>query len=140
VRYWDSSAIIPLIAAEPESQALMRLHAEDPAVTTWWTTRLECLAALERRRREGAVDGDALHAARARIRTLQAEWFEVLPSEQVIEHAERLLRTHPLRTSDALQLASALAISDGRPSTLEFVTLDARMADAARQEGFQLLP
>jgi hypothetical protein len=53
--------------------------------------------------------------------------------------AERLLRTHPLRAADSLQLAAALIAADHDPSNLEIVCLDARLTSAARREGFAVL-
>jgi hypothetical protein len=48
------------------------------------------------------------------------------------------LRVHPLRAADALQLAAAFVAAERRPSSLEIVTLDQRLAAAARKEGFGL--
>ena len=42
---------------------------------------------------------------------------EVLPAEAVREQAARLLRLHPLRAADALQLAAALVWADSPPPT-----------------------
>jgi predicted nucleic acid-binding protein len=50
-----------------------------------------------------------------------------------------LLRVHPLRAADSLQLAAALAVANGDPGALEFVSLDQRLADAARKEGLDVL-
>ena len=50
--------------------------------------------------------------------------------------ALRLLRVHPIRTADALQLAAALAAAHGDPSTLAFLSGDARLSAAADIEGF----
>jgi len=44
-----------------------------------------------------------------------------------------------LRAADALQLGAAIVAADGEPETLEVVTLDRRLADAARREGFPIL-
>jgi predicted nucleic acid-binding protein len=52
------------------------------------------------------------------------------------ELANRLSRTHPLRAADAMQLAAALVAAEERPASLRLVTLDDRLADAARREGF----
>lgn len=41
-----------------------------------------------------------------------------------------------LRTGDAIQLAAALLLVDDHPEELPFVTLDADLARAAREEGF----
>ena len=45
----------------------------------------------------------------------------------------------PLRAADALQLAAAFAAAERRPASLEIVTLDDRLANAARKEGFAVL-
>ena len=54
--------------------------------------------------------------------------------------ALRLLETHPLRAADALQLGAALYVAEEDPAGLEIVTLDSRLAEAARREGFRVLP
>jgi hypothetical protein len=51
----------------------------------------------------------------------------------------RFLRVHPLRAADALQLAAAFMAAERRPASLQVVTLDERLADAARREGFALV-
>jgi len=73
------------------------------------------------------------------LRLAAATWTEVLPSSQVREQAIRLLRVHPLRAADASQLAAAIVASDFRPSALEFVTLDSRLAESAEKEGFTVI-
>ncbi len=64
----------------------------------------------------------------------------ILPSEPIRSRADRLMGIHPLRAADAFQLAALLAASEERPPDLPFVTLDDRLADAARKEGFPVLP
>jgi hypothetical protein len=54
------------------------------------------------------------------------------------EAAVRFLGVHPLRAADALQLAAAFVAAERRPVSLEVVTLDGRLADAAHKEGFAL--
>jgi predicted nucleic acid-binding protein len=51
----------------------------------------------------------------------------------------RFLRVHRLRAADALQLAAAFTAAERRPVSLRVVTLDERLADAARKEGFALV-
>jgi len=46
---------------------------------------------------------------------------------------------HHLRAADAPQLAAAFIAAERRPSSLEIVTLDERLAAAARKEGFVLI-
>jgi hypothetical protein len=58
----------------------------------------------------------------------------------VDRRARRLLAAHPLRAADALQLAAALVACDERSDMLAFVTLDDRLAKAARRGGFVVVP
>ena len=71
-----------------------------------------------------------------RLEKLARNWQEIEPSEVVRETAMRVLRVHPLRAADALQLAAAFVASELRPASLDVVTLDERLAAAARKEGF----
>ena len=73
------------------------------------------------------------------MRQLAGGWHEVDPSDTIREAAVRFLRVHPLRAADALQLAAAFVAAERRPSSLEVVTLDDRLAVAARKEGFALI-
>jgi uncharacterized protein len=78
-------------------------------------------------------------AAFGRLAQLTASWQEVEASDLVRETAVRLLRVHPLRAADGLQLAAAFVAAEGRPATLELVTLDDRLALAAQREGFAVI-
>ena len=70
---------------------------------------------------------------------LAASWLEIEPLEQVRRRAIRLLRLHPLRAADALQLAAALTASDEDPQRLDLVSSNDRLSAAARREGFRVL-
>jgi len=140
VRYWDSSALLPLIVLERTSAAIQGLLTADRDVLTWWASRIEAASALSRLGREGALNGGTLEAAFSRLDALARTWDEVLPTEPVREQAIRLLRVHPLRAADALQLAAALVGSEHQPRTLALVTLDERLRQAALREGFAVVP
>lgn len=140
MKFWDSSAIIPLFIKEEASEIVMGLVKADQDIAVWWSTRVECLSALSRRRREGVLRNDAESKARAILSALSGEWSEVQPSEFVRQRAERLLRIHPLRTADAFQLAAALIWGEETPQDLDFVCLDQNLREAAHQEGFTVLP
>ncbi|MGH7664154.1 MAG: type II toxin-antitoxin system VapC family toxin [Gemmatimonadaceae bacterium] len=138
MRYWDTSALLPLVVREDTTESVSKLYAADPVVLTWWGTRVEAASALARLEREGNLVGRDLRKAGARLRALSTRWAEVQPSELLRELAERLLRTHALRSADALQLASASIASSQRPSTLQFVSLHDHLSEAAQREGFPL--
>jgi predicted nucleic acid-binding protein len=139
MKYWDSSAIISLLVEEESTPALRSLLEKDSGQTVWCLTPVEIASALARRLREGlsAEPGEAFRSA---SRILSDRWREIVSLELVRSRALRLLNTHPLRAGDVLQLAAALVACDERPEALPFVCLDDRLRDAARREGFRVLP
>lgn len=140
MRFWDTSAVVPLCVSEVATPVVRRIASGDPALLVWWATRTECMSALARRRREGALAAAAERQARRVLLALAAEWSEVLPGDPVRERAERLVGAHPLRAADALQLAAALVWSRGATRACTIVSLDERLRAAAEREGFSLLP
>jgi predicted nucleic acid-binding protein len=136
MKFWDASAIIPLLADEPSRERLLDLVEADPEILAWWGTPVEVASALARCEREQQLNADQAEAALAAARRLAEGWHEIVPSAAVRRTAERLLRVHPIRAADSLQLAAALIAADHDPTTLEIVCLDARLATAARREGF----
>lgn len=134
--FWDSSAIVPLLVEEPASRSVTPWLAGDATMIVWWGTTVECVSALCRLERDGALSADGWTTAARRLDQLASGWLEVAPAATVRETARRLLRVHPLRAADALQLASAVEATEGRPAGLTFLTFDARLAQVAAREGF----
>lgn len=139
MKFWDASAIIPLLADEPSREGLLTVLEQDPQIIAWWGTPVEIASALARRERENLITATEAEAALAAAHQLADGWHEILPSDAVRRTAERLLRAHPLRAADSLQLAAALIAADHDPASLELVCLDARLTIAARREGFTVL-
>ena len=139
MRYWDSSAILPLVVTEARSADMLALIDSDPAIVTWWGSRVECISALARLEREQSLALPNMRAAIARLEAFSREWIEVPAIDDVRTQASRLLRTHALRAADALQLAAAIVASDFETSALEFVSLDVRLSAAAEREGFPVI-
>lgn len=139
MKFWDASAIVPLLVAEESTRRLQALAAKDAAMLVWWGSAVECISALARLERNSALNARAMTLALQRLGQLTAGWHEVDPSDEIRETAARFLRVHPLRAADALQLAAAFAAAERRPASLEIVTLDDRLANAARKEGFAVL-
>jgi uncharacterized protein len=138
MRFWDSSAVVPLLAAEPASRPVQALYLQDPEPVVWWATPVECASAIARLEREEALTVADVAVAFARLDALAASWLQVEPSDEIRETARRLLRVHPLRAADALQLAAAVMAAERRPPSMTFVTLDERLRAAAGREGFAL--
>jgi predicted nucleic acid-binding protein len=138
MRFWDASAIVPLVVDEPSSAAIDALVDEDSELLVWWGTPTEVVSALARREREGSLTALETTQAVAALGELSESWEEIVPSERIRRVATRLLRQHRLRAADGLQLAAALVAADDQPASLEIVSLDARFNDIARHEGFRV--
>jgi len=136
MRFWDSSAIVPLLVEEPSTEQISKLFREDQEMVVWWGTPVECASALSRIEREGCLTAPETAQSFKRLDALAANWIQIEPVDEIREIARRFLRVHPLRSADALQLAAAFITSENRPNTLEVLTLDERLSSVAEREGF----
>jgi hypothetical protein len=140
MRFWDSSAIIPLVITEPGSAQAEAWLEEDDEIVIWTFTAIEIASAIQRRLREGSLkEHEAIAAENLSLEFLAAA-HEIVAVEPVKAFARRLLRTHPLRAADALQLAAALLWTGGLPEGAVLHTLDRRLGLEAAQEGFRVIP
>lgn len=139
MRFWDSSAIVPLIVEEERSRACRALRRADQTMLVWVLSRTEIVSALHRLAREGHLDKKEISAALRRLDRLSRTWAEVEAVDPVRERAERALGVHALSAADALQLGAALVAARDQPKRRPFVTADARLGDAAAAEGFDVL-
>jgi predicted nucleic acid-binding protein len=105
----------------------------------WWATEVECVSSICRLERDG-LQASIVAEALGRLTAMAEDWNEVVPGTLVRQTAKRLLRVHPLRAADSLQLAGAWVLADGEPASVEFISLDDRLRDAATREGFVVLP
>lgn len=140
MRFWDTSALVPLCIREPQTPVVQGLLDEDPGVAVWWAARTECVSAFARSMRGGGLQPDAVRRARERLNRRETEWLEVPPTETLRTTAERLVSIHPLRAADAFQLAAALHWCGDRPAGAGFISFDSRLREAAWREGFLVLP
>jgi len=136
MKFWDSSALVPLLVEEATTIPLRDLYLDEPGTIAWWSAPVECASAIARLEREGHLLPRAATEAFERLDALALHWHRIEPVEAVLDTARRLLRAHSLRAGDSLQLAAATLASEGKPSSLEFVCLDDRLAIAAQREGF----
>ena len=100
---------------------------------------MECASALNRHQREDKLDFAGLEVALQKLAVLADGWVEIQATSVVQGRALRVLRVHPLRAADALQLAAALVAVNDAPQHFPLVCADARLAEAARKEGFLVL-
>lgn len=139
MRYWDASAIVPLVIAERETKLVRAWAEEDSEIVTWAWTRVELASAVERHAREGTVTSAQRREALKRFTEIADAWDEVTDLLPVRQRAIQLLARHNLRAADSAQLAAALLAAESDPASMTFVCLDERLADAAEREGFEVL-
>lgn len=140
--FLDSSALVKRYLIEAGSAYVRRLFQSTGTIFyQTFLTPLEITSALYRRRRAGQISNDELSFLLKSYAIHSHEEYLLLSySESVIGTAGTLLARHPLRTLDAIQLASALKLRDSLPPdapSLVLLSADERLIDVARQEHLQ---
>ncbi len=140
MKFWDSSAIVPLVVNEKETDYCLKTLSHDQEMLIWCLSRLEVMSALCRQVRDKTLSDTEFQKAKTRMNDLIERAYEVKAIEKVKQRALRLLEVHPLRAADACQLASALVASQEDPGRLTIVCFDQRLMKAAIKEGFVVNP
>lgn len=82
MKYWDSSALVALVVDEPRSAERRAAIRLDPVIVTWWGSRIECTAALNRLELDHRFEeGDGLGRSMAQLGRLAASWLEIEPRD-----------------------------------------------------------
>jgi predicted nucleic acid-binding protein len=139
VRFWDASAVLPLVVEEAGSELVTPWLKQDSEIVLWGWSRVEIASAIERRAREGQLTGAERVALLSRAERLANDAHEVLDISAVRVRAIALLARHGLRAADAAQLGAALLVAEADPASLTMVVLDRRLAAAAAREGLRVL-
>ena len=124
--YLDSAAVVKLVHAEPESQAL-RHWLDERAETRWISsilTEVESFRALAR----------YVPAAVSRLPAV-LDLIDLIDLDPHIRILARAVQPVTVRSLDAIHLGTAL---NSRPGLTSFVTYDTRLLDAARSAGLQV--
>jgi len=120
MRYLDSSAIVKLIAREPETSALVKAVRADPEVVSSELAVTEVIRAVAR------AGGRA-----SRARTV-LEGIGLVPIDGAILRDAATLQPRSLRTLDAIHLATVRSL--GQDLTA-LITYDHRLIEAATTIG-----
>ena len=148
--YFDTSALVKYYVPEAGStwvtSAIEERHGEgwSHVIVTSTLTWAELISALSRRRRSGSLTAEWYATLIDRFLADGRARYARLPADDItVNLAVQLLRRHPLRAYDAVQLATALKLDRalaGRPlSPVAFVSADSVLCEAARAEGLTAL-
>jgi len=140
MRFWDSSAIIPLLVLEDKTEYCISAFQTDKEIMVWTMSKVEVFSALCRSFRENTLTEGTFELAKKRMTDLFDIAFEIASISKVKERALRLLQVHTLKTADALQLASVLVATQEVTSKLPIMCFDEKLKQAAKLEGFAINP
>ncbi len=134
ILYFDASALVKRYVHEEGSEEVARLLGQGRAATARLTAT-EITSALARRHREGVLPSNVLDRLLLQLNADLGHLVLVELTPAVTTLAQTLLRRHPLRAADALQLASALHLNELTGRARRFVCFDRRLTEAAEREG-----
>ena len=129
--YFDTSALVKRYIDEIGRREVLHLLRRHECVASA-VLPVELRSALRRRVAEGTLEAARVPEILRRVSTDRAYWTLVEVGAEVLGTAEKLVAVHPLRTLDAIHVASAQVFAAGvSESDLMFVSADKRQTDAA---------
>ncbi|HUE88748.1 MAG TPA: type II toxin-antitoxin system VapC family toxin [Vicinamibacterales bacterium] len=136
--YCDTSALIKRYVAEPGRREVLHLLRRHACVTSA-LFRVELRSALRRRVSDGSLDEKAASKILQRFEADRAFWTFVEVTSDVLVGAEALVAAQPLRTLDAIHVATGRWFADQIAAPdLIFASADARQIAAARAVGLTI--
>jgi uncharacterized protein len=133
--YFDTSALVKRYVDQPGRRQVQQLVRRHDCVTSA-ILPVELRSALRRRVAERTLDSSRVSEILKRVAGDRAYWTAIEVGTRVLSGAEALVSVHPLRTLDAIHVASAqlfaarLSIPD-----LIFVSADTRQTEVASAIG-----
>lgn len=136
--YFDASALVKRYIDEEGRREVLQLLRRYEVVTSAILS-VELRSALRRRVSDGTLDAAQVPEILKRVATDRAYWRLVEVASDVLAAAETLVAAHPLRTLDAIHVASAqLFAARITAAELIFVSADARQTAAAAAVGMTI--
>lgn len=132
-RYIESSALVAAIL-EGDAAAKASIRAPGQRVTSA-VTMAESSRALLRARLAGRITAQQQRAAMLTLQRFTRRCHLVSVTETILAHAGRPFPIEPIRTLDAIHLATAEALGDP-PALVTIITRDLRVRDNATALGY----
>ncbi len=137
--YAESSAVLAWLLGEETGHPVREALRQAELVLASDLTLVECDRVLIRAVALGKIDEAKAADRRAHLNAAAAHWHLWRVSSDIVDRARHPFPAEPLRTLDAIHLASALAVRSAVPG-VELLSLDDRIRRAGRQLGFRLQP
>lgn len=132
IAYFDTSALIPLIIEEPDTERCGRVWDAAEHVTSMRLIYAEAHAALAQAARLGRMAADDLAGAIEELGSLSVQLDLVEVDDDLVRRAGELAQLHALRGDDAVHLAAAERVQN---ATTVMVTGDGDLLAAAEVLG-----
>ena len=137
--YAESSAVVAWLLGEPDAPAIAELLESAELVLCSELTIMECERVLVRLLVDGRIDSTQEANRRSRLNEVSRHWLRMRIESPVLVRAGRRFPIEPIRSLDALHLASAIRLSNSLPDLI-LLSLDKRIRENAIALGFDLLP
>jgi hypothetical protein len=137
--YAESSAVLPWLLGEPRGSAVQQALATAVFVMTSDLTLSQCDRAFHRALTLGALSADRCAALRTELNRVVEGRVLMRLGDEIVERARGPFPGDPIRTLDALHLATCLHARASVPETT-LLTLEDRVRRCVRELGVPVLP
>ena len=137
--YAESSAVLGWLLDEASAAQVRRCLAAADVIVASDLTLLECDRVLLRAVTLGELTEAEAADRRAHLAGASAHWHVLRVSEAVVDRARQPFPGEPIRTLDAIHLATAL-VARAAIANLQLLSLDDRVRRAAKGLGLETVP
>ena len=137
--YFDTSALIKRYVSEKGSTRVVSLLRRHDLLSSA-ITPVEVMSALCRRKRNGELSNEDFAATLSRVHGERTRWELVELGRTVLSRAEEIVQgIVPMRSLDAIHVASLVTFQAASGTRIPFVTGDDRQRQAAAQIGLDVV-
>jgi len=137
--YVESSAVLSWLFGERSGGSIRQILIEAELLISSDLTLIECDRAIHRAIAVSAISEADTIRLRSHLATAARSWNILHITPEIVARAREAFPGDPIRTLDALHIASALA-SRGAVHDLKLLALDERVRKVGMALGFALVP
>ena len=137
--YAESSAVLAWLLDEDSAPAIRRLLSGADFIVASDLTLIECDRVLHRAASIGELSEVEAADRHAHLVTVATHWHVLRIGSEIVDRARQPFPGEPIRTLDAIHLASAL-VARAATAGLQLLSLDDRVRKAALGLGLQVVP
>jgi PIN domain len=137
--YAESSAVLTWLLDEAAAPEVRQVLTDAAIIVASDLTLIECDRVLQRAVALGELNAAEAADRHAYLTAAASQWQILHLAGEVVDRTRLPFPAEPIRTLDAIHLASALTARAALPG-LHLLSLDERVRAAAKKLGFELLP